>query len=53
VVEVVLCERECFLDAQAGGPEDDDHRSHAPAVTVVGAWRMTATISSTMGGSAG
>src|SRR5215211_2395013 len=37
VVEVVLCERECFLDAQAGGPEDDDHRSHAPAVTVVGA----------------
>jgi hypothetical protein len=36
VVEVVFCERERFLDAQTGPPEDDDHRSHAPAVTVVG-----------------
>jgi hypothetical protein len=36
VVEVVLCERERFLVAQAGAPQDDDHRSHAPAVTVVG-----------------
>jgi hypothetical protein len=36
VVEVVLGERERFLDAQAGAPEDDDHRSHAPAVPVIG-----------------
>jgi hypothetical protein len=27
---------ERFLDAQAGAPENDDHRSHAPAVTVMG-----------------
>jgi len=36
VVEVVLGERERFLDAQPGAPKDDDHRSHAPAVTVTG-----------------
>ena len=36
VVEVVLGERERLLDAQPGAPEDDDHRSHAPAVTVIG-----------------
>jgi hypothetical protein len=36
VVEIVLGERERLLDAQPGAPEDDDHRSHAPAVTPVG-----------------
>jgi hypothetical protein len=36
VVEVVLGERERLLNAQAGAPQDDDHRSHAPAVTVIG-----------------
>jgi hypothetical protein len=36
MVEVVLAERERFLDAQAGAPQDDDHRAYAPAVTVVG-----------------
>jgi hypothetical protein len=36
VIEVALSERERFLDAQAGAPEDDDNRSHAPAVTVIG-----------------
>ena len=36
VVEVVLGERERLLDAQAGAPEHDDHRSHPPAVTVIG-----------------
>jgi hypothetical protein len=36
VVEVVLGERERLLDAQPGAPQDDDHRSHAPAVTVIG-----------------
>jgi hypothetical protein len=35
-VEVVLGERERFLDAQPRAPQDDDHRSHAPAVAVVG-----------------
>jgi hypothetical protein len=36
VVEVVLGERQRLLDAQPGAPQDDDHRSHAPAVPVVG-----------------
>jgi hypothetical protein len=35
LVEVILCERERFLVRQAGAPEDDDHRAHAPAVTVI------------------
>jgi hypothetical protein len=35
-VEVVLGERERFLDAEPGAPQDDDHRSHAPAVAVIG-----------------
>jgi hypothetical protein len=35
MVNVVLGERERFLDALAGARENDDHRSHAPAVTVV------------------
>jgi hypothetical protein len=35
-VEVVLGEPERFLDAQPGAPQDDDHRLHAPAVTVIG-----------------
>jgi hypothetical protein len=36
VVEIVLGERERFPDAHPGAPQDDDHRSHAPAVTVIG-----------------
>jgi hypothetical protein len=35
-IEVVLGERECFLDAQASAPQDNEHSSYAPAVTVVG-----------------
>jgi hypothetical protein len=35
-VEVVLGEGERLLDAQPGAPQDDDHRSHAPAVAVIG-----------------
>jgi hypothetical protein len=31
----LLGEHERFLDAQAGAPQDDDHCSHAPAVTVI------------------
>src|SRR5919204_1775534 len=37
LVEVVLGERERLLDAQPGTPQDDDHRSHTPTVTVIGA----------------
>jgi hypothetical protein len=33
---IALGERERFLDAQPGAPQDDDHRLHAPAVTVIG-----------------
>jgi hypothetical protein len=50
---MMFSERERFLDAQTGAPQDDDHRSHAPAVTVVGCVAHDATISSTVGGSAG
>ena len=52
-VEVALCERERFVDAQAAAPEHDDQRAQPPAVTVSPVRRMTATISSTVGGSAG
>jgi hypothetical protein len=53
LVEIVLRERERFMDAQPGAPQDDDHRSHAPAVRVIRGVAMSATISSTVGGSAG
>jgi hypothetical protein len=36
VVEIVLREGERFLYAESGAPQDDDHRSHAPAVRVSG-----------------
>ena len=52
-VEVSLGERERFVDAQPGAPEHDDHSAHPQAMGLVPAWRMTATISSTVGGSAG
>jgi hypothetical protein len=35
LVEVVLGGRERLLEAQPGAPQDDDHRSQAPAVAVV------------------
>jgi hypothetical protein len=53
VVKVVLGQRQRFLDAQAGAPKNDDHRSQPPAWRSSDAWRMTATISSIVGGSAG
>ena len=34
-VEVVLCERERFVDAQAAAPEHDDQRAQAPPVAVL------------------
>jgi hypothetical protein len=49
----VLGERERLLDAQPGTPEHDVHRAQPPAVTVIGGVAVTATISSTVGGSAG
>jgi hypothetical protein len=36
VVEIVLGEGERLLDAQPRAPQHDDHRAHAPAVTVIG-----------------
>jgi hypothetical protein len=42
--------RASFPGAQPGAPQDDDHRSHAPAVSVIGVWRMTTTISSIVAG---
>jgi hypothetical protein len=53
VVEIVFGERKRLLDAQPGAPQDDDHRSHPPAMSVIGGATQTATISSTVGGSAG
>jgi hypothetical protein len=41
------------VDAQPGAPEHHDQRAQAEAVRRVSPWRMTATISSTVGGSAG
>jgi hypothetical protein len=35
-VEVVLGERERFVNAQSAAPEHDDHCAQAPAVTVIG-----------------
>ena len=52
-VEVELGQRQRFLDAQPGAPQDHDQRAHSVAVEVSPAWRMTATISSVRGGSAG
>jgi hypothetical protein len=52
-VEVPLCERERLLDAKAAAPKDDDQGAQASAVRPVPTLRITATISSTVGGSAG
>jgi len=52
-VQIALGERERLVDPQAGAPEHDDHSAQAIAVVVSPAWRITATISSTRGGSAG
>ncbi len=46
-------ERERLMDPQTGSPQDNDQPPHPTAVMTVAAWRMTATISSTVGGSAG
>lgn len=52
-VEITLAERERLLDAKPAAPEDDDHGAQASAVAITSTWRITPTISSTVGGSAG
>ena len=52
-IEVTLVEVERLLDPQPGAPENDDQSSNAVTGTPSPAARMTATISSTRGGSAG
>ena len=49
-IEVALAERERLLDAQPAAPEHDDQRAQPEAMSVVGGLRMTAMISSTVGG---
>jgi hypothetical protein len=51
-VEVVLGKSERLLEPQPGTPQQDDHRAQREAVTVIAGRRMTATISSKIGGSA-
>jgi len=48
-----LGERERFLDAQPGSPQDDDQTAQCRPCEFSPASRMTAMISSTFGGSAG
>ncbi|HYX86239.1 MAG TPA: hypothetical protein VE777_14810 [Gaiellales bacterium] len=36
MIEVVLGELKGLLDAHPGAPEDNDHRSHSPAMPVLG-----------------
>jgi hypothetical protein len=52
-IEIDLAERERFLDAQTGTPQDHDQASQPVAVRPSPAPRITAMISSTWGGSAG
>jgi hypothetical protein len=51
--EVRLVQRERLVDPKAGTPEHDDERPQAAAVRLSPAARITATISWTVGGSAG
>ena len=53
LVEVILAQRERFLDAQPRAPEHHDHRTQRPSVAIGDRVAITATISSTVGGSAG
>ena len=53
-IEVGLGERERLVDAQPGAPQHHDQAAQPAAVHACRRrWRMTATISSTVGGSAG
>jgi hypothetical protein len=52
-VEVALGEVKRLADSQTGTPQDHHQRPQASAVRPITAARMTATISSILGGSAG
>jgi hypothetical protein len=52
-VEVVLGDGDRLVDGQPRAPEQHDQRPQTGAVDPSPAWRMTATISSTVGGSGG
>ena len=51
--QIGLAQRERFLDAQTGTPQDHDQASQSLAVRPFVCARITAMISSTWGGSAG
>jgi len=53
VVKVVLGQRQRFLDPQAGAPRTTIIARSLQPWRSSDAWRMTATISSIVGGSAG
>ena len=52
-VEVGLAQRERFVDAKPGSPQHYDQAAQPATVQTVASGRITATISSTVGGSAG
>ena len=53
VIKIGFGEGQRFLDAQPGPPEDDDQAAQASPVRAVAGRPHDATISSTLGGSAG
>ena len=53
LIEIGLGQRQRLVDPQPSAPEHDDQTVEAVAVSGETAWRITATISSTVGGSAG
>jgi hypothetical protein len=53
LVKIGLGQRQRLVDPQPGAPQYDEQGVEAIAVASVPAWRITATISSTVGGSAG
>jgi hypothetical protein len=53
LVKIVFSQFQRLVNAEPGSPEDHDERAHPPAVRTSPAARMTATISSTLGGSVG
>jgi hypothetical protein len=44
---------EAMAGSQPAPPQHDDRRAQREAMSIAGVWRMTAMISSTVGGSAG
>ena len=52
-IQVSLGERERLVDPQAGSPQHDDQAAQPATVHAVSGGRITVTISSIVGGSAG